>query len=368
MIKWWKEIVLVFRQSVRMLFRNFYIIILILLGTVLLGAMLFCMDTAKEEKSKIAVGIADEDGSAMSCAVVKKMSQMELYLVVTGEEKALTEQLQAGKLSAVCVLKDGFEKDVQRGKTSNLVTIYETKEQNAPLFGDILAGAMMQEICMAKGHQKLLDYEEKTGREIKTSAAEYQQYIEKLLSENDIDFSFEITYVDAGKRVEQPTAAMLYEQAVFAVFALMLGLLSVYAVLPFRSFRHGRLAERLQTVPLSQSAVYLGSALGALVIPLIFSICFLSGFCIKNKMGILHFLSILICTLVYICVIVGMMLMIAYGIHSQTVYQTGMLAMILVFGVLGLVSLVDGLLLPEGVCEWIPNGWYVRQVIELLHQ
>jgi hypothetical protein len=62
------------------------------------------------------------------------------------------------------------------------------------------------------------------------------------------------------------------------------------------------------------------------------------------------------------------MLFAAYIIKNHTVYQMGMLAMILVFGIFGLVSLVEGLLVPEGTADWIPNGWYVRKMTELLHK
>ena len=78
-------------------------------------------------------------------------------------------------------------------------------------------------------------------------------------------------------------------------------------------------------------------------------------------------ISLHICTMLYICVIVCMMLLAAYIIKSQTVYQMGMLAMILIFGVCGLVSLVDGLLLPEGTVTWVPNGWFVRRMTEILN-
>jgi hypothetical protein len=61
------------------------------------------------------------------------------------------------------------------------------------------------------------------------------------------------------------------------------------------------------------------------------------------------------------------MLFAAYIIKNHTVYQMGMLAMILLFGVFGFISVVDGLLVPEGTAVWVPNGWFVRKMTELTH-
>ena len=367
MMDWVKEAGLVLKQTVKILLKDCYTVAVLVAGMVILGAMLFCMEDAKTEKSKIIIGIADEDNSELSKSVVDEVMQMELYKVVTGGEKQLAKQLEKGELSAVCVIKEDFARKIERGKTEHLVTIYETKEQGAPLFGDILAGAMMQEICIAKGYLTLLSYEEKAGKEAGLSKEEYRDYVKAVFLENSKEFSFDVIYTDTKKYVEKPTAVMIYEQAVFSVFALFLGLISIYAVLPFRSMRYGHLAKRFKTLPVSEGALYFGSAVGAVIVPVVFSICFLAIFGVKNNLEILQIISLLICTMVYLCVIVCMMLFAAYGIRSQTVYQMGMLAMIFMFGVFGLVSLIDGVFLPEGTVTWVPNGWYVRSVTNLLH-
>lgn len=368
MKRWIQEVRLVMLQCIHMLLRNVPAIVLLLFGAVLLTAMLLCMEEVKEEKSRILIGIADEDNSRLSQNVIKKMQQMELYEITTGKENVLLSELKAGEFAAVCVIKKGFADNVIQGKTKNLVTIYETKERGAWLLGDILAGAMMQEICEAKSYLALVSYEEKAGKETQLSLTEYQNYVEKITEEAKADFSFDVNYVDSEKEVEEPTITMIYEQAIVAVLAMMTGLLSLYTVLPFRNMRQGQMARRLKTVPLKTSAMYAGGALGALLVPLLFAGLFITCFGIKNKMELLQIISLLICTMVYICVIVCMMLLAADGIRNQTVYQMGMLAMILIFGVFGLVSLVDGLLLPKGTVKWIPNAWYVRKVTEILYQ
>ena len=365
---WIKEAVLTMGHSLKQLFSGKKTVILLVSGLVVLIAMLMGMEEAKEEKSKIRVGMADQSNTELSSMVVQAMQQKDLYDIVTGTEAELVERLKNGEMAAVCVMKKSFADNLAKGKTKNLVTLYETSEGSALLLGDVLAGTMMQEICTAKGYQMLLKYQKKTGMEATLSAEEYKEYVENVLAEGGTEFSFEVTYVTANQEeTKKPSQTILYRQAIYAVFALMTGLISVYAVLPFRYMRHGRLAQRIKTLPVHQSAVFAGSALAGLFVPFCFGILFLVCLYYKNRMEFSEILSLLVCTVVYICVIVCMMLFAAYIIKSQTVYQMGMLAMILIFGVFGFISVVDGLLVPEGTAVWVPNGWFVRKMTELYH-
>lgn len=369
MIRWLKEVWLVMGQSLRMLLAGKQTVVLLLGSLVLLVAMLVSMNEVKEEKSRISIGIVDENKSELSHSVIEGMRAKDLYEVVTGEEEDLLELLKQGELSAVCVLKKTFAESIAKGRTNKLITIYETQSGEALLLGDILAGVMMQEICTAKSYLTLRSYEKKTGREMLLSQEEYRTYVNQVLEEGGTKFSFDVSYVTREKKeTEKPSQAILYEQAIFAVFALMTGMISIYAVLPFRQMRHGRLAERIKILPVHESAVYAGSAVAGFLIPLIFGIAFLGCLFLRNEIGFSQIISLLICTGAYICGIVCMMLLAAYLIRNHTVYQMGMLAMILVFGVFGLISLVDGLLVPEGMADWVPNGWFVQRMTQLYHQ
>ena len=116
MMCWIKEACLAMKQSIRMLLKDRYTVVLLVAGMGILGAMLLCMEDVKTEKSKIAIGIADKDNSELSKSVADTVAQMELYEVITGEEKQLTELLKKNKLSAVCVIQEGFEQELELGK------------------------------------------------------------------------------------------------------------------------------------------------------------------------------------------------------------------------------------------------------------
>ena len=369
MIQWIKEMFLVMRQSIVLQIKNRYTLGLLVMSFLMLSFMLLCMGEVKEEKSKIYVGIANEDAGAFSDAVIAGMKQKDLYGIVTGEERDLLEKLKQGELSAVCIISDAFSEQISEGNTEKLVQIYETKEKSAPLLGDILAGVMMQEICTAKSYQTLISYQEKAGRGYTVSPEEYRDYVETVRKVSNAEFSFDIQYIKgSGQIVEKPSQAVVYEQAIFSVFALMTGCIAMYSSLPFWQNCHGKLANRLRTLPVRRGAVYAGSALAGFVLPMAFGILFLTGYAFRNRLDFMQIILLLICTVHYICVIVCMMLLAAAGIKNQTVYQMGILAMILVFGVFGLVSIVDGLFVPEGTGYWIPNAWYVRKITEVMQR
>lgn len=367
-MRWIKETLLMMVYSLKLLLAGKKAIVLLVTGLLILTFMLVSMEEVKEEKSKISVGIADQSSTELAAMVIDAMQQKDLYEIVLGREDELVEQLKRGEVSAVCVFKRSFADNLLKGKTKNLVTLYETPDNSALLLGDVLAGTMMQEICTAKGYQMLLKNQKKAGLEETLSADEYREYVEQVLAEGGTEFSFEVTYVNRkNEEVKKPSQSVIYQQAIYAVFALMLGFLSVYAVLPFRQIRHGRLGDRIKILPIRQSAVYAGSAVAGLFVPFLFGSMFLLCLFWKNKMEFSEFLSLLVCTMVYTCVIVCLMLFAAYIIKNQTVYQMGMLAMILLFGVLGFISVVDGLLVPEGTSVWVPNSWFVRKMTELYH-
>jgi len=368
MMQWIKETMLTMGYSLKLLLAGKQTVILLVSGLLLLVTMLMSMEEVKEEKSKISVGIADQSNTELSAMVIDAMQQKDLYDIVLGREDEMVERLKGGEVSAVFVFKRNFASNLLKGKTKNLVTMYETKDGSALLSGDVFAGTMMQEICTAKSYQMLLKYQKRSGRKDTLSAEEYREYVEKVLAEGDNEFSFEVTYVDSkNEETKKPSQSVLYQQAIYAVFALMLGFLSVYAVLPFRQMKHGRLADRMKTMPVYGSAVYAGSVLAGLLVPFFFGTLFLMCLFWKNRMDYSEISSLLVCTMAYICVIVCLMLLAAYIIKNHTVYQMGMLAMILIFGVFGFISVVDGLLVPEGTAAWVPNGWFVRKMTELYH-
>lgn len=369
MRQWIEEVLLMMLQSLKLLIKGKNTIVLLATGVIALSFMLLGMDEVKDEKSRISIGIVNEDSGALSEAVLKGMKQKELYEVFVGEEQELLKRLKRGELAAVCVISETFSEKIREGSTEKLITVYETEDRSALLLGDILAGVMMQEICIGKSYRTLLDYQKKAGYDYTLSREEYEDYVTETGHLTEPDFSFSVQYVKGNENVvEKPSRTVVYEQAVFSVFAMMTGFLALYSVVPFWQICHGKVAKRLKTLPVNRGTVYVGSALAGFCVPMLFGGLFLTGYFLQNTIEFSQIISLLVCTAGYICVIVCMMLLAAMGLKHQTVYHMGMLAMLLIFGVFGMISIVDGLLVPEGTGQWIPNSWYVRKIIDLIQR
>jgi len=365
MHKWLKETKQLLLENLRLLLCGKETWILLTAGLALLLALLLGMDDVKEEKSRIPIGISDEDGSDFSLRVTERVKQLEGYEITEGETGELLMKLSSGELSAVCVIREGYKKNVLLGKTKDLVLLYETG-QGPLLFTDVLAGAMMQEICGAKSNRLYEEYlVKKYGMvpettDLLTNASEFYNRDERF------DFSFEVEYRDAGgETLKKPENAVIYLQAIFAIGAMMMGVLTVYALMPYHRMCHGILAERMKTLPMGIGCRPVAAFVSAIMVTGSFSAAFLGMFVWRNGLGFLEFSEFLICTLVYLCVIVGIVLLGAAGIRSRQLYQTGMTAVVLAFSIFGLISIVEGLLLPEGFGNWVPNARYVREMIHI---
>ena len=122
-------------------------VLLLVSGLFVLISMLMSMEEVKEEKSKISVGIADQSGTDLSAMVIETMQQKDLYDIVLGREDELVEKLKLGEISAVCVFKRNFADNLLKGKTKNLVTMYETEDSSALLLGDVLQCKGIPDAC-----------------------------------------------------------------------------------------------------------------------------------------------------------------------------------------------------------------------------
>lgn len=367
MKNWWKDVFLAVWHSLKLQWKGKNTPVILCLGLVLMTGMLLEMDEVKEEKSRIVIGMVDEDQSYLSEKLRQETGNLDLYKVVDGLEKELIAMLRANELSAVCVIPKGYESSVMEGKERNLVTIYESSRSEALLVGDILAGILMQDICVAKGYLTLEEYCEKNTVENELSFQEYREYTEELLKEEGMNFRFDVEYISVeGEQVERPAQSLVYTQGILAVFALITGVLAMYAVLPFQQMLHGEMKKKLLTLPVLRGAYAVGTAAAAFVLPVMFSVLFLGIFSTRQGFFAEQTFSLLVCTGGYVCGIVCIMLVLSCLISNKTVYQTGMLVMLFVFGIAGLVSVVEGVFIPEGMTAWIPNSRFVRQVTELL--
>lgn len=363
--KGWHDFYTTCGHALRLLFRSKETRIIFAVSLLLLFSLLYFVEDAKEEKSVIHIGIADEDQSRLSGALLQRVKENEVFLVSEGSLSELTDRLQRGKLAAVFLIKRGYEISIERGEEEKLITLYKTKESEIPLVNDILAGEMMLDICTAKG---FIEYSKVMGETERTAITKeaYSEYVAQTMSEDIFDFSFQITYLsNEGRQDEEPKNTDIYRQLVLAVAALMMGIVSIYAASPYYNMCHGRASGRVRLLPANGVARLLGCTLAATVTVLFFGTVFLAVICWKDKGTPGEFLSMFLCTAGFCGGIVLIAIFAARVCKSFTSYQLTMLVLMVLFGIVGMISVFDGLLWQSEWLRLIPHDWYVRQMMNL---
>lgn len=96
-----------FFASVRMLARN-RVLILTSLGLALISILVFGAVLDGESSQRLALGVANEDGSALSTQLVSQLKASPSLVVSVGSEAAEVQALRSGQRDAVIVLPAGF--------------------------------------------------------------------------------------------------------------------------------------------------------------------------------------------------------------------------------------------------------------------
>ena len=130
MLDGFRKVRQLFMYSLRLLFAGYETVLLLIFGLGILLVMLFAMDEVKEEKSNIVIGIVNEDESEFSKRVIDRLYKLSGYEIIEGKQNNLLALLQKGELSAVGVIRAGYQERILLGETDDLIVLYETEEGN----------------------------------------------------------------------------------------------------------------------------------------------------------------------------------------------------------------------------------------------
>lgn len=362
-MKWNKapRLGLFFGQTLRLLLgsRETMFVVLASFGIMLL--LIGQMEVAKEEKSTIALGIVDEDETVLSGRLMDHLKENGLFAVSQGELSEELEKLRGGEVKAVLLIKEGYQQKLSEGAPEKVITVYETGQDGVPLLRDMIAGEMMADVCTAKGYLEYRSVWQERG-EPPLSKEEYAAYVAEGIESGRFEFCFETTYLGGVETAEKPEPALIYRQLTLAVAAMLLEILAVYACVPYYRIRHGKMAERSRLLPASAWTLWAGCAMGALLFVLAFGILLVGLFSLRDG-TLINALTRFLYTAGF-CSGIVVIAMLAAG-RSGTImqYQCGMLLLVLVSGILGMLSVFGGVLIPEKAADWMPNYWYIRHML-----
>lgn len=152
-------------------------------------------------------------------------------------------------------------------------------------------------------------------------------------------------------------------QVIFAVLAMLLGFLAVYAVIPYADLCHGRTAKRMYVLPFYKTSVPIGSGCAALFPVLLFGTAAIFLFSLKNELSFSAVLQMFCYTTAYSSgIVIITMLFAKLWKHTES-YQFFMLAVVVVFGAAGCFQIAEGLLPQTDWLKFVPNSLYVKAMI-----
>lgn len=355
------KISLFFGQTLRLLLGSRETVLVVLFSFGIMLLLIGFMEDAKEEKSTIALGIVDEDETGLSGQLVARLKENSLFAVSVGELSEELEYLGNRKVKAVLLIKTGYEEKLSAGTPEKVITIYETEQGGVPLLRDMIAGEMMADVCIAKGYLEYRRAWQERGEPL-LSAEEYAAYVTEEMQSGRFDFCFETAYLGGGEMQEKPEPTLIYRQLTLAVAAMLLGLLAVYACVPYYRLRHGKMAERSRLLPASAWTVWTGCTIGAVLLVLTFGMLLVVLFSLRDG-TFAGALTRFLYTAGFCSGIVIIAMLAAGRCKTLAQYQCGMLLFVFVSGIFGMLSVFDGMLIPEKAVDWIPNYWYIRHML-----
>lgn len=352
-------------HALRLLFKKKQTLLVFAFSLLFFLLLLFFLEEAKEEKSVVFIGVVDEDQTESSKTLAERIRACEVFGVTEAPFEELLAMLQEGELTAVFVIRKGYEEALVRGEERRLLTMYEADGRGLPLLADIVAGEMMYDICTAKGFLAYEEVMEQAGREDEMLSQEaYAAYVMGFLTKEEFDFSFQVEYIDReGRNTGIPEQTVIYMQVIFAVLAMLLGFLSIYAVVPYADFCHGRAAKRMCVLPFCRLSVPIGSGFAALLSVLLFGTAAVFLFSLKNALSFSAVFQMFLYTAAYGSGIVIITMLSAKLWKRGESYQLFMLAVVVVFGAAGCFHIAGGLLPQMDWLGLVPNSMYIKAMI-----
>lgn len=332
---------------------------------------LFCMadlNRGADEMAAIPIGLIDLDGSEKSRELAGKLQNLESFFVRYGTYEELVTLLQDGEIRCILEIKKGYQREISEGKYRELICVYHEEGDNvATLVTDIAAGEMMYDICQAHAY---FAYEKlPTGEKEKFSREEYEAYAASLIGGEDFDFAFEFRFVEDGgsKREEGLKNSLFYRQMIAAMAAMLFSLFAMSAMAGVCQQKESGITRRAFLLGMGRVPETLGNLLACtflnMVLVAVFAVCVGAGTGEWKKIFPIFWTSA-----VFSVMMALIYYLLAKAAGGLFIYQIVGTLILVVLGICGFCSIVEGILLPD-FPKWfhlLPNCAYSRCIIKIL--
>lgn len=364
----------------KLLIRDKITVAVLILASVCFLLICATLNFSAEDQSRIPIGLANLDleeiqgeevATKVSQELVDHVLKSSTFRVVLGEVDTLIEAMDNGEIDVLYVINRGYQKRINNGSSTRLITVYKSAQnESAALLSDIFAGEMMDQVCLKKSlltYQKL-DFD--GYKQLET--VEYIDYLKQMIDEDEFKFSFNVKLVDIkvaspANNYEKLENSVIYRQIVAGIFAMLLSFAVLFSFTYVCMEKEQGILRRKQLALSNKVAELIGTLSAVVVTTGILCLIFVSCICYYAKVNG-AFWPLLLLSIQYVCFMAVIFMLLVKVTSGVLSYQMIGAVMILIFGLLGFVTMVNGIVFKDfiSVLENNPNGWFIREFVDII--
>lgn len=361
--------------SLKLMYSNRITVTVIAITLILTYFLLQILNSESKEKSSVPVGVVNMDilnentkeTSKLSQDLVQALKKIESISVTSDTFDRLFEKLLAGEVYTIFVINENYEKNIRSGNFKELISVYQGSFSKViNLLKDIVAGEMMFEICLTKASNMYLNL--KDTNVSKMTFEQFAAYAKEISSSSEFNFSFKTSYVNTeeGIVLENLNNQLIYRQIIGAIFAMFLSFTILFAFTYLPIEKSQGMAVRSRITEMNPLAVMIANLCAVFILVSMLCLCFsgLLSFYLKdfNK-----FFPLLLTSYWYVFFMSILFYALGKITKSIFTYQFAGAFIVIVFGALGLYSIVDNItMMTADFYNFAPNSWFIRKIADII--
>ncbi len=371
-----QDFILQLRLRLKLLMRDKFTVIAFLIATIIFALVLNTLNLWAENNSSIPVGIVNEDSSEFSERLLDNLLKVPSISVNQGSFEEMESMLLDGNISCIFIIRDGYGERIKNGNIDEAIGLYSGRDdKTAAILGDIVAGQMMYDICLYKSMDMYMELAEGN-----LSEAEYKTEFDKIMSSPDIDFDFQISYIDIDnleEETEKIDNSLLYRQMIAGMVAMLLSFVILFAYSQTVVEHEQGIYNRRRVTIQSLMAGRVGNITAVLLISMI--LCILIA--VSTASSVVNsasgagsggfgsiFFGILLISVVYIIVLSIVMTILSNLTRTIAQYQMIGGVLLLLAGVAGFASVFSGFMgeTLQKILGFVPNSLYIKFFTDII--
>ena len=336
-----------------------------IVSSVLILAVMLGLNLNSEVRSSLPVGLVCMDHSSEAEELSGRIKASESLYVYEGSFDELNDLLLDGYINCIFVIKEGYGENVTAGRTDGLIGLYAARDDKiSAIISDIVAGCMMDEICLDKAYLRYSALEDEVRQAEMLDRDAYTEYVSAMAQDESFSFVFDTSYIDAGTgeyRASDITNGMIYRQMIGGMLGMLFMLICFCANKGIATEYENGIMRRRKTFPSGTGLRSLGDVFAVFTYSL--PVIVLSSLLLSGRLGFAGTLRILSVNAGFVLVCALFFLAAAHVSRGVFSYQLLGTVLLIVSGAMGFISVFEGLL-GVSLFRYTPIAVYIDQFIK----